>query len=147
MTNRTDNLNYSRYYVKRLMAEQLVDAVSQVTGVAEEYRDHVPGTRAMTIAAGAPSYFLETFGRLKERDKIAERETQTNIAQTMHLISGDTIHDKVTAAGGTLDRWLADACWERRITMVCLSKTIRSRSPISSPQSTKSLASITTRNT
>ena len=108
-TNRTDNLNYSRYYVKRLMAEQLVDAVSQVTGVAEEYRDHVPGTRAMTIAAGAPSYFLETFGRLKERDKIAERETQTNIAQTMHLISGDTIHDKVTAEGGTLDRWLADA--------------------------------------
>ena len=107
-TNRADNLNYSRYYVKRLMAEQLVDAVSQVTGVAEKYRDHVPGTRAMTIAAGAPSYFLETFGRLKERDKIAERETQTNMAQTMHLISGDTIHNKVTAEGSTLHRWLAD---------------------------------------
>ena len=108
-TNRGDDLNYSRYYVKRLMAEQLVDAVSQVTGVAEEYRDHVPGTRAMTIPAGAPSYFLETFGRLKERDKIAERENQPNMAQTMHLISGDTIQDKITAEGGTLDRWMADA--------------------------------------
>ena len=53
-TNRTDNLNYSRYYVKRLMAEQLVDAVSQVTGVPEEYRGFVPGTRAMTIPAGRP---------------------------------------------------------------------------------------------
>ena len=107
-TNRTDNLNYSRYYVKRLMAEQLVDAVSQVTGVPEEYRGFVPGTRAMTIPAGAPSYFLETFGRLKARDKIAERENQPNMAQTMHLISGDTIDRKITAKGGTLDRWMAD---------------------------------------
>ena len=108
-TNRSDHLNYSRYYVRRLMAEQLVDALSQVTGVPEEYRAFVPGTRAMTIPAGAPSYFLETFGRLKDRDKIAERESQPNMAQTMHLISGDTIQDKITAEGGTLDRWMADA--------------------------------------
>ena len=108
-TNRTDHLNYSRYYVRRLMAEQLVDALSQVTGVPEEYRAFVPGTRAMTIPAGAPSYFLETFGRLKDRDKIAERESQPNMAQAMHLISGDTIQDKITAEGGTLDRWMADA--------------------------------------
>ena len=108
-TNRTDHLNYSRYYVRRLMAEQLVDALSQVTGVPEEYRAFVPGTRAMTIPAGAPSYFLETFGRLKDRDKIAERASQPNMAQTMHLISGDTIQDKITAEGGTLDRWMADA--------------------------------------
>ena len=107
-TNRTDKLNHSRYYVKRLIAEQLVDAVSQVTGIPEEYPAFVPGTRAMIIPAEAPSYFLETFGRPNERAKIAERESQPNMAQTMHLISGDTIDKKITAKGGTLDRWMED---------------------------------------
>ena len=107
-TNRTDHLNYSRYYVRRLIAEQLVDAVSQVTDVPEKYRAFVPGTRAMTIPAGAPSYFLETFGRPNDRDKIAEREDQPNMAQAMHLISGDTIDRKITAKGGALDRLMAD---------------------------------------
>ena len=37
-TNRDDQINYSRYPVKRLMAEQLVDAITQVTGVPEKYR-------------------------------------------------------------------------------------------------------------
>ena len=107
-TNRTDNLNYSRYYVKRLLAEQLLDAVSQVTGVPEEYPAFVPGTRAMRIPAGSPSYFLETFGRPQARDKIAERESQPNMAQTMHLISGDTLQDKITAEDGRLQAWMTD---------------------------------------
>ena len=30
------------------------------------------------------------------------------MAQTIHLLSGDTVHDKVTVERGTLDRWMAD---------------------------------------
>ncbi len=107
-TNHEDKLNYSHYYPKRLMAEQLMDAISQVTGIPEKYQGHLIGARAMTIPSGAPSYFLETFGRLKDREKICERETQPDMAQTMHLISGQTIHKKIAAKGGTLDRWLED---------------------------------------
>ena len=89
-TNRSDQLNYSRYYPKRLMAEQLIDAVSQVTGVPEKYRGQMLGTRAMSIPQGAPSYFLQTFGRVKAREVICERDSQPDMAQAMHLISGET---------------------------------------------------------
>ena len=49
------------------------------------------GTRAMSIPQGAPSYFLQTFGRMKAREVICERDNQPDMAQAMHLISGDTL--------------------------------------------------------
>jgi hypothetical protein len=107
-SNRGDQINYSRYYPKRLMAEELIDAVSQVTGVPEKYRGQMLGTRAMSIPQGAPSYFLQTFGRAKAREVICERDNQPDMAQAMHLISGETLQRQITAKGGTLDRWLTD---------------------------------------
>ena len=107
-TNRGDQINYSRYYPKRLMAEQLIDAVSQVTGGPEKYRGQMLGTRAMSIPQGAPSYFLQTCGRVKAREVICERDNQPDMAQAMHLISGATLQRQTTAKGGALDKWLAD---------------------------------------
>ncbi len=108
-TNRGDFLNYSHYYVRRLWAEELIDAMTEVTGVPEKFPGYMLGTRAMTIPQGAPSYFLQTFGRLKAREVICERDNQPDVAQTMHLISGQTIQKQITGKDGTLDRWLADA--------------------------------------
>jgi hypothetical protein len=53
-TNRHDEINYSRYYLKRLTAEQLLDAMVQATGVEERYPGWPPGMRAMTIPHGSP---------------------------------------------------------------------------------------------
>ena len=39
---------------------------------------------------------------------ICERDSQPDMAQAMHLISGDTLQRQTTAKDGTLDRWLAD---------------------------------------
>jgi len=108
-TNRHDQINYSRYYVKRLMAEQLADSITEVTGVPEKYPGYMLGTRAMAIPQGAPSYFLATFGRMKAREVICERDSQPDMAQAMHLISGETLMRQTTAKGGNLDAWLADA--------------------------------------
>ena len=108
-TNRRDQINYSRYYVKRLMAEQLADSITEVTGVPEKYPGHMLGTRAMAIPQGAPSYFLATFGRMKNREVICERDSQPDMLQAMHLISGETLMRQTTAKGGNLDAWLADA--------------------------------------
>jgi len=80
-----------------------------VTGIPEKYRGYMPGTRAMSIPQGAPSYFLQTFGRMRAREVICERDNQPDMAQTMHLISGDTLRKKTTAKGGWLDRWLDEA--------------------------------------
>jgi hypothetical protein len=106
-TNRGDPINYSRYYVKRLMAEQLADSITEVTGVPEKYRGYMLGTRAMEVAQGAPSYFLATFGRMKAREVICERDAQPDMAQAMHLISGETLMRQTTAKGGNLDKWMA----------------------------------------
>jgi len=107
-TNRADALNYSHYYVRRLLAEELIDSMSEVTGVPEKFPGYMPGTRAMTIPQGAPTYFLATFGRLKAREVICERDNSPDVAQAMHLISGQTIQNQITGKDGTLDRWLAD---------------------------------------
>lgn len=107
-TNRGDFLNYSHYYVRRLWAEELIDAMTEVTGVPEKFPGYMLGTRAMTIPQGAPTYFLQTFGRLKAREVICERDNQPDVAQAMHLISGQTIQKQITGKDGTLDHWLAD---------------------------------------
>jgi hypothetical protein len=108
-TNRADFLNYSHYYVRRLLAEELIDAMTEVTGVQERFPGYMPGTRAMTIPQGAPTYFLATFGRLKAREVICERDNSPDVAQAMHLISGQTIQNQITGKDGTLDHWLANA--------------------------------------
>ena len=108
-TNRADTLNYSRYYVRRLLAEELIDSMSEVTGVPEKFPGYMLGTRAMTIPQGAPTYFLATFGRLKAREVICERDNSPDVAQAMHLISGQTIQKQITGKDGTLDHWLADS--------------------------------------
>jgi hypothetical protein len=108
-TNRNDQINYSRYYVKRLMAEQLIDAMTKVTGVPEKFRGFPLGTRAMSIPRGAPSYFLQAFGRVNAREVICERDTQPAMNQAMHLISGDTLHRQITAKDSQLAKWLGDA--------------------------------------
>jgi hypothetical protein len=107
-TNRNDEINYSRYPVKRLMAEQLIDAITQVTGVPEKYRGFPLGTRAMSIPRGAPSYFLQAFGRMKAREVICERDLQPAMNQAMHLISGDTLQRQITAKNSRLTQWLED---------------------------------------
>jgi hypothetical protein len=108
-TNRNDSLNYSHYYVRRLLAEELVDTMAEVTGVPEKFPGYMLGTRAMTIPQGAPTYFLQTFGRLKQREVICDRDNMPDVAQAMHLITGDTIQHQLTGKDGTLDHLLADA--------------------------------------
>jgi len=103
-TNRDDAINYSRFGMRRLMAETLTDAIAQVTAVPDKFPGYPPGTRAMQVYAGG-NYMLSTFGRLS-RDIICERDTQPDIAQTMHLISGDTIQKKLNAEGNIVSRWM-----------------------------------------
>jgi len=107
-TNRDDQINYSRYSVKRLMAEQLIDAITGVTGVPERYQGFPVGTRAMSIPRGSPSYFLTVFGRPRTREVICERDAMPAITQTMHLINGDTLQRQITATDSKLSKWLED---------------------------------------
>ena len=110
-TNRHDQTNYSHFIVRRLMSEQLIDGMAEVTGVPEKIPSFPLGTRAMSIGVmpfGKPHYMMKVFGRNDLREVICERDTKPSVAQVMDLISGETIDRQVTAKGGRLDEWLAD---------------------------------------
>lgn len=107
-SNRGDTINHSRYYMKRMVAEQLLDSIVAVTGVEERFAGWVGIPRAMGLPHGSPSDLLSIFGRVADREFIRDRDTEPNITQTLHLINGDTIQKKLADPQGNLARWLAE---------------------------------------
>ncbi len=103
-TNAQDNVFYSKYIVKRLPAEVILDAMSQVTGVPTAFGGFPVGTRAMQLPdVRVASRFLSVFGR-PERIvcDVAERSSDPSISQALHVINGDTLNRKLSAADGNL---------------------------------------------
>ncbi|MCA9049164.1 MAG: DUF1553 domain-containing protein, partial [Planctomycetaceae bacterium] len=121
--NREDRRCYSRYYPRRLMAEVMLDAVSQVTGVPTAFNkiefpgadvrdtDFYPaGTRAIQLYDSAvQSYFLQTFGRNQRRITCeCERSDEPSMVQVLHISNGDTINGKLAADDNRLKTWLGE---------------------------------------
>ncbi len=101
-TNGADTIYYSRYVVKRLPGEVILDAMSQVTGVPTAFAGYPAGTRAMQLPdVRVASRFLSVFGR-PERIicDAAERSADPSITQALHVINGDTLNRKLSAADG-----------------------------------------------
>ena len=110
--NRLDEQNYSHAAWKPIPAEVLLDALSQATGVAEEFNGWPSGYRAIQVWDNKlPSSFLEIFGRPTRQTVCAcERGTEPSIAQALHLmnspITARKVHDRrgraARLAGSTL---------------------------------------------
>ena len=100
--NQMDTKYYSRYFVKRLPAEVLLDAMSQVTGVPAKFAGYPAGTRAQQLPdVQVQSQFLSAFGRPKRIICDAgERSSEPNIAQALHVINGDTLNKKLSDPQG-----------------------------------------------
>ncbi len=101
-TNQSDNIFYSKYIVKRLPGEVILDAMAQVTGVPSAFGGYPAGTRAMQLPdVRVQSQFLSVFGR---PDRIicdaAERSQDPSIAQALHVINGDTLNKKLSDPNG-----------------------------------------------
>jgi hypothetical protein len=104
--NKQDKKAFARYYPKRMAAEVLFDAVSQVTASPATFQGlpqdkHAP-TRAIMLPDEAfPSYFLDVFGRPQRISACeCERVTEANLAQALHLLNSQDIQSKLTRAGG-----------------------------------------------
>ena len=94
--NKRDKMAYSRFYARRLTAEQMLDSIVLSTGVPEKFRSQYPGTRASQLAEPEiESYFLDVFDR-PSRQLICERKQPPTLNQALHLISGDTVQKKIT---------------------------------------------------
>jgi hypothetical protein len=129
--NVSDDRFYSRYYPRRLPAEVILDAYSDITGVPTLFNrvksaagdaltpttSYPPGTRAIQIPdALVASYFLETFGRA-ERVAVCscERSSEASITQTLHLNNGHTLNDKLREKNNHLTRWIEKGMTDREI--------------------------------
>jgi Protein of unknown function (DUF1549)/Protein of unknown function (DUF1553)/Bacterial Ig-like domain (group 2) len=107
-TNRQDERYYSRYLIRRLPAEALLDAVSQVTGVPTQFPDYPAGMRATQIPdSRVTSYFLQVFGKPARAITCeCERSAEPSVTQVLHAINGETINQKLRAPGGIVETFL-----------------------------------------
>jgi len=118
--NQTDTRFYSHYYPKRLMAEVMLDAVSQVTAAPTAFETnrrnankkngevYPMGYRAVQLPdTNTTNYFLNAFGR---PDRVqtceCERTNEPSMAQALHIANGDTLNLKLAQKGNRVDQLL-----------------------------------------
>jgi len=101
-TNLRETKNFARSYRRRLPAEVLLDAVSEVTGVPDQYAGCPPGTTAMqTWSYKISSHFMDAFGRPNSSsDCPCERDLRTSVVQSLHLMNSRELQQKLAHAEG-----------------------------------------------
>lgn len=115
--NAADEANFSRGYVRRLSAEQLIDAAAKVIGAPLEIEGSPAGTRLSQLPGGRKHYkplttdldrFSATFGkppRLIASD--CERSNETAMPQVFQLLSGSLLQGLLTREGNRVSTWAA----------------------------------------
>ena len=119
--NEGDDRFYSHYLVRRLPAEVILDAYSQVTGVptpfaqigtttrgVQNYNGFPLGTRALQLPDSVVvSRFLEAFGRPERTATCScERQQDSTVTQALHVSNGKTLNDKIRAKDSRVEAWL-----------------------------------------
>jgi hypothetical protein len=116
-TNRLDTRQFSHAKMRRLRADVLLDALTDVTGVPGEFPNFPTGTPAVAFhprnaggdGRGGPSKeFFHNFG-LSPRNAVAASETkkEPTLAQALHLIVGDTLRTRLSS-GGVIKRLMTE---------------------------------------
>jgi hypothetical protein len=115
--NVVDEKYCSHYAIRRLPAEVMLDALSQVTQEPQHFDGYPLGTRALQLPDTAvSSYFLTAFGRpIREQSQESERSSVPTITQALHIINGDTLNDKLRAQGNVLDKLMKAGESDRQI--------------------------------
>lgn len=123
--NERDETNYARAVVKRLSAEQLLDAQLQVLGVAGKFQGYPDGTRAGQLRGvererrrlTGGDRFLRTFG--KPARLLAcecERSSETTLKQALVLIGDADLDQHLTRDDGRIAKLAAsDTPWQTAV--------------------------------
>jgi hypothetical protein len=95
--NVSDMKYFSHANTRLLAAEQLLDAICQVTSVSEKFSGLPAGTRATQLPSpDVDSDFLKVFGQpARETACACERSTDSNLSQALQMINGPLVHAKV----------------------------------------------------
>ncbi|MEO1528219.1 MAG: DUF1553 domain-containing protein, partial [Planctomycetota bacterium] len=100
--NVIDRRSHSRYYPKRLQAETLLDSIDTVAGTTTGFSGMPASTRAIELPdTGFNSYFLTVFGQPDSKTACeCERSSEANLAQSLHLLNSEQMHQKLTNDSG-----------------------------------------------
>jgi hypothetical protein len=140
--NESDDRYYSRYVVRRLSAEVVLDAYAQVTGVPTAFNQiqvgssggvakttsYPVGTRALQRPDPlVVSQFLDSFGRPERNQTCScERQQDSTVGQALHLNNGKTLNDKLRDKRSRLETWIKEKIGDdeavRRIYLLALSR-------------------------
>jgi hypothetical protein len=108
--NRDDTRFFSHAKMRMLSAEQLLDAICQVTEIKETFPGLPPDTRATEIPS--PDFdheFLDAFGRPSRNTACeCERVSQSTLAQVVELFNGPLVRKKLTDPQNRFRRLLAE---------------------------------------
>ena len=104
-----DGALFTHYIPRRVSAEVLLDAISQVTGSPESFPGLPNGTRAIALPdPTVESTFLMTFGR-PDRSNACDcaRRSQPDLSQTLTLINNSQLQNKIANDSGRLAKAVA----------------------------------------
>ncbi len=121
-TNRHETTNYASFYLRRLPAELLVDAVNHATGGSETYPPelHLPaGAKALEVAGSTGGekgkatlqYAFHIFGRPQRSPEVqcdCERDTKPTMAQTLYLANHPAVQQKIASPQGRVAQLIKD---------------------------------------
>ena len=138
--NIADDRFYSRYLLRRLPAEVLLDAYSDITGVATPFNTvavgasggtaksdlYSAGTRAMQLPDSLlVSQFLDSFGRAERSVTCAcEATTDSSVGQALHLNNGQTLNDKLRDPKSIVNRWIEKKTTDAEVVTELFSRTL-----------------------
>lgn len=107
--NAADEDGFSRYRIRRIDAEPLIDAICQITGSSEKYTSNIPepftfipgAQRTILLADGSiDSPFLEMFGRpTRNTSYESERNSSPSVIQAQYMLNSSDIQRKIEQSG------------------------------------------------
>lgn len=99
---------YARIQMQQ--AEQILDAVSSVTGVAETFPGYPSGTRAIELAGGSIDHsFLMAFAK-PVRDATCEcaRDPEPSLSQVIQMLNNPSVVANIKSDEARIRRWLGE---------------------------------------
>ncbi len=109
--NQDDDRYFSHYQPRLLSAEQLLDAIGQVTGAPESFAALPAGMKATQLPSPdiVKNEFLKIFGQPERQTVCAcERSSDSNLGQALQLFNGKLIHDKLRQESNRFRKLLAE---------------------------------------
>ena len=109
--NEDDTKYFSHYQPRLLSAEQLLDAICNVTQVAESFGGLPAGTKATHLPAPdlVNNEFLKIFGQPERQTVCAcERTNESNLSMAIQFFNGPLIYNKLKSESNSFRKSLTD---------------------------------------